>query len=340
MISRFHYQITFLPSRITRNQRDRFKHWNSQLILIVKRLIRMGNYELSKKIYCNLYKYETRKEKNLILASEKLMTYISILNIPLHNAASDSYTNIFDQLIKDLNAFKTLMANSSSSPKKTDLEQLYDFMQFIVIEILDMLMRMASNKSLDFIDKPAPTDFNPVIPHSILTLLTKEYQCYYCILNDFLTAVFHHSREHYKEANTKYSACKDNFLPDSDLSLKLQLYYLFFTLIMGWIATRTYGNATLYSSETVSYFNNTYNLLSETLSNKHWSWDTIFLYAKYRLILYAVYSCTPYAGLFQKVFESAKTDLIKLSTEQIPSYDSQAKEIMEILHKFPFSDIK
>lgn len=340
MIFRFHYQITFLPSRITRDQRDCFKHWNSQLILIAKRLIRMGNYELSKKIYCNLYKYETRKEKNLILASEKLITYISVLNIPLHSVTSDSYTSIFDQLIKDLNTFKTLMANSSSSPKKTELEQLYDFMQFIVIEILDMLMRMASNKSLDFIDKPASTDFNPVIPRSILTLLTKEYQCYYCILNDFLTAVFHHNREHYKEANTKYSACKDNFLPDSDLSLKLQLYYLFFTLIMGWIATRTYGNATLYASETVSYFNDTYNLLSETLSNKHWSWDTIFLYAKYRLILYAIYSCTPYAGLFQKVFESAKTDLIKLSTEQIPRYDSQAKEIMEILHTFPFSDIK
>lgn len=331
MIFRFHYQITCLPSRITRDQRDRFIHWNSQLILIVKRLIRMGNYELSKKIYCNLYKYETRKEKNLILASEKLMTYISILNIPLHNATNDSYTNIFDQLINDLNTFKTLMSNSSSSPKKAELEQLYDFLQFVVIEILDMLMRMASNKSLDFIDEPAQTEFTLVISDSILTLLTKEYQCYYCILNDFLTAIFHHSRKHYKEANTKYSACIDKFLPDSDLSLKLQLYYLFFTLITGFIATRAYGSTSLYASETVSYFRDTYNLLSETLSKKHWSWDTEFLYAKYRLILCTVYFGTADAGLLQKVFESAKADMIRLSTEQMPNSDIQANEVMEIL---------
>lgn len=338
IILRFHYQITFLSSRITLDQSNRFKNWNSQLILITKRLMHMGNYELSKKIYCNLYKYETKKEKDLILASEKLMDYISILNIPLVNATSNLHSNIFDELINELNNFKTDMKSSDSSPEESELEQLYDFLHFLLIEILDIITRIARNKSFDFIEKSAPADFLPVIPQSILSLLTREYHCYYCILNDFLAAAFHHNIDYFKEANTKFDTCKNVFLSNSDLYLKMKLYRLFFSLIMGLISANETEETFLYNPETVSDINNTYALLSKDLSKKYWSWDTNFLYVTCEILLSAVYHCTPYTDLFQKAFESSVTDLNNLITEQVTSSDSHVKEVLNLLHTFSLNN--
>ena len=338
IILRFHYQITFLSSRITRDQSNRFKNWNSQLILITKRLMHMGNYELSKKIYCNLYKYETKKEKDLILASEKLMDYISILNIPLVNATSNLHSNIFDELINELNNFKTDMKSSDPSPEESELEQLYDFLHFLLVEILDIITRIARNKSFDFIEKSAPADFLLVIPQSIFSLLTREYHCYYCILNDFLAAVFHHNIDYFKEANTKFDTCKNVFLSNSDLHLKMQLYQLFFSLIMGLISANETEDTFLYNPETVSYFSNTYILLSKDLSKKYWSWDTNFLYVTCEILLSAVYHCTPYADLFQKAFESSVTDLNNLITEQVTSPDPHVKEVLNLLHTFSLNN--
>ena len=129
MVFRFHYQVTFLPSRTNVDQRNRIMHWNSQLILIIKHLIRMGNYKLSRKIYSLLYKYETKKEKDLIIASEKVMSYISLLGISPSIATDETAHNIFDAIISPLNNFITQISLSDSSPKESELEQLYDFIQ-------------------------------------------------------------------------------------------------------------------------------------------------------------------------------------------------------------------
>lgn len=291
----------------------------------------MGNYELAKKIYCNLYKYETKKGKNLILASEELMNYISILNIPLVNATSNSQSNIYDELINELNNFKINMKSSDSSTEKSELEQFYDFFIFLIIDIFDMIIRMARTNSINYINKPAPANYFSFISPDLFPLLPKEYQCYFCILNDYIFAIYHHNVDCFEEAQAKYYSRKKFFSNNKELSLKLQLHYLFFSLIFRMIITNAYGNIALYQTETVSHFTNTYLESSETLSKKLWSWDTKFLYISTGYLLSGIYQSTPNSSLFQKIYTSCNTDLRLLISEQIASQPAHTKELLELL---------
>lgn len=308
LVYRFHYQITILPTRVTRDQKQQMYTWNSHLIQIVKLLIKMGNYNLAKKLFIKLYKYETKKEKENFLQTKEL---ISFLSIPIDLATTNENSNFFDQLITLINSSKQLLHSGGKS------KEIYsaDFFIFFITESFDLLIRIFRTQILNYFEKDFSSReiFLNIITGLRFLLPLNDYE-YYNIICDFIQGTITHDDKTIQQATQDSSAYKGTLSTDSpEKCMKLILHSLYFNMLF----KLTQSPDQLYEETTEACIVNRIKTASSKLETGNYSWDTKFLLITCKMLFHTIYVPTKFRQDATTLCNSLQDELYHLVTEQL-----------------------